>query len=110
MLCRWLKSFIVIAVVLFLMVLKYFYDSNAKSVEDYDVEEPFRTSINTKIVATGSLNPEEEIELKPQISGIIDEIPVEEGDLVQKGDLIAKIRIVPNRSVNKRGEDICCPS
>lgn len=89
-------SFIVVGVVLFLMVLKYFYDSNAKSIEDYDVEEPFRTSINTKIVATGSLKPEEEIELKPQISGIVDEITVEEGDLVQKGDLIAKIRIVPN--------------
>ncbi|WP_298237553.1 efflux RND transporter periplasmic adaptor subunit [uncultured Algibacter sp.] len=89
-------SFIVVGVVLFLIVLKYFYDSNAKSVEDYNVEEPFRTSINTKIVATGSLNPEEEIELKPQISGIVDDITVEEGDLVEKGDLIAKIRIVPN--------------
>jgi HlyD family secretion protein len=47
-------------------------------------------------VATGKLNPEEEIELKPQISGIVDEILVEEGDMVQKGDLIAKIRVVPN--------------
>jgi HlyD family secretion protein len=47
-------------------------------------------------VATGKLNPEEEIELKPQISGIVDKILVEEGDLVQKGDLIAKIRVVPN--------------
>ena len=89
-------SFIVVVVVLFLMVLKYFYDSNIKSVVDYDVEEPFRTSINTKIIATGSLKPEEEIELKPQISGIVDEITVEEGDLVEKGDLIAKIRVVPN--------------
>lgn len=89
-------SFIVVVVVLFLIVLKYFYDSNIKSVVDYDVEEPFRTSINTKIIATGSLKPEEEIELKPQISGIVDEITVEEGDLVEKGDLIAKIRVVPN--------------
>ena len=45
-------------------------------------EKPFYTSISTKIVATGSLNPEEEIELKPQISGIVDAILVKEGDMV----------------------------
>src|SRR5690606_4119169 len=67
-----------------------------KAIEDYKVEEPFYTSINTKAVATGKLNPEEEIELKPQISGIVDEIFVEEGDVVKKGDLIARIRVVPN--------------
>ena len=79
-----------------LVVLKYFKDSNSKSIEDFKVEEPFYTSINTKIVATGKLNPEEEVELKPQISGIIDKIMVEEGDIVRKGDVIAKIRVVPN--------------
>lgn len=78
------------------VVLKHFSDSNTKDIVDYKVEEPFYTSINTKTVATGKLNPEEEIELKPQIGGIIDKILVEEGDLVKKGDLIAKIRVVPN--------------
>lgn len=77
-------------------VLKYFKDSNSKGIEDFKVETPFYSSINTKIVATGKLNPEEEIELKPQISGIVDKIYVEEGDIVKKGDLIAKIRVVPN--------------
>ena len=79
-----------------IFVLKYFKDSNSKSVEDFKTAEPFYTSINTKTVATGKLNPEEEVELKPQISGIIDKILVEEGDIVQKGDVIAKIRVVPN--------------
>ena len=77
-------------------VLKYFKDSNAKDVVEYKTESPFYTTIDTKIVATGKLNPEEEIELKPQISGIIDQIFVEECDLVKKGDLIARIRLVPN--------------
>lgn len=85
-----------VVVVLLIFVLKYFKDSNSKDVVDYAVEEPFYTSINTKAVATGKLNPEEEIELKPQISGIVDKILVEEGDVVKKGDLIAKIRVVPN--------------
>ncbi|WP_397364757.1 efflux RND transporter periplasmic adaptor subunit [Olleya sp. R77988] len=90
---------IIIALVLLVLlavVIKYFSDSNSKSVVDYKVAEPFYTSIKTKIVATGKLNPEEEIELKPQISGIVDKIFVEEGDVVKKGDLIAKIRVVPN--------------
>ncbi|MEP1488152.1 MAG: efflux RND transporter periplasmic adaptor subunit [Algibacter sp.] len=85
-----------IVVIALIFVLKYFKDSNSKDIEEFKVEEPFYTSINTKAVATGKLNPEEEIELKPQISGIVDQILVEEGDVVTKGDLIAKIRVVPN--------------
>src|SRR5210317_2254194 len=87
---------VLVAVIALAFVLKYFKDANSDDIIDYNVEAPFYTSINTKAVATGKLNPEEEIELKPQISGIVDEIYVEEGDLVQKGDLIAKIRVVPN--------------
>jgi HlyD family secretion protein len=90
---------IIIGIVLLILlawVLVYFKKSNSAAVEDFKVEEPFYTSISTKVVATGKLNPEEEIELKPQVSGIVDKIMVEEGDLVLKGDLIAKIRVVPN--------------
>ncbi|MBT8272561.1 MAG: efflux RND transporter periplasmic adaptor subunit [Bacteroidia bacterium] len=86
----------IVLLVLLVMVLKYFKDANSEEIVDYDVEEPFYTNIDTKTVATGKLNPEEEIELKPQISGIVDVIMVEEGDMVKKGDLIAKIRVVPN--------------
>lgn len=86
----------IIIIILLAFVLKYFKDANSKDIVDYKTEEPFYTSINTKAVATGKLNPEEEIELKPQITGIVDKILVEEGDLVKKGDLIAKIRVVPN--------------
>jgi len=86
----------IVLLLLLVVVLKYFKDSNTEDIVDYETELPFYTTLDTKIVATGKLNPEEEIELKPQISGIVDKILVEEGDLVQKGDLIAKIRVVPN--------------
>jgi len=86
----------IVVLILLVVVLKYFKDSNAKEVVDYKTEQAFYSSLDTKTVATGKLNPEEEIELKPQISGIVDQIFVEEGDLVRKGDLIAKIRVVPN--------------
>ncbi|MFD2552052.1 efflux RND transporter periplasmic adaptor subunit [Bizionia sediminis] len=86
----------IVVLVLFVWVIKYFKDANSKTVEAFKTETPFFTSIKTKVVATGKLNPEEEIELKPQIAGIIDKILVEEGDIVKKGDLIARIRVVPN--------------
>ena len=91
-------KYIVIILVIFslLFVLKYFNDSNTASIVDYKTEQPFYTSIVTEVVATGKLNPEDEIELKPQVSGIIDKIFVEEGDIVMRGDLIASIRVVPN--------------
>ena len=78
------------------LVLKYFYDANSKSIIEFKTEIPFYTSLNTNVVATGKLNPEDEIELKPQVTGIVDVIYVEEGDMIEKGDLIAKIRVVPN--------------
>ena len=86
----------IVLLILLVYVLKYFKDSNSKDIVEYKTEQPFYSSVDTKIVATGKLNPEEEIELKPQISGIVDKILVEEGDIVQKGDLIAKIRVVPD--------------
>ena len=94
---NWIKYTVIILVVfLLLFVLKYFKDSNTASIIDYKTEQPFYTSIVKEVVATGKLNPEDEIELKPQVSGIIDKIFVEEGDIVMRGDLIASIRVVPN--------------
>ena len=77
-------------------VLIWFGKKNSKSVMQYETETPFKTNIVTKTVATGKVTPLEEVEIKPQISGIIDKIYVEEGAQVKKGDLIAKVRVVPN--------------
>ncbi|GGD19277.1 efflux RND transporter periplasmic adaptor subunit [Hyunsoonleella pacifica] len=87
---------VLLAVVALVFVLRYFMDANSKDIEEFDVAQPFYTTISSQAVATGKLNPEEEIELKPQITGIVDKIIVEEGDKVKKGDLIAQIRVVPN--------------
>jgi len=74
----------------------YFIKTNSKSAVTYDTKTPFVSTIELKTVATGKVIPEEEIEIKPQISGIIDKIFKEEGDNVRTGDLIATIRVVPN--------------
>ena len=55
-------------------------------------------ALKQKAVATGSILPLEEVLIKPNISGVIDEIYVEGGDYVKSGDLLAKIKVVPNLS------------
>lgn len=74
----------------------FFIKSNSKSSIVYDTTQAFISDIERKTVATGKVVPEDEVEIKPQISGIIDEIFLDEGVLVNAGDLIAKVKVVPN--------------
>ncbi|RTE55003.1 efflux RND transporter periplasmic adaptor subunit [Arenibacter aquaticus] len=80
----------------------FFIKSNSKSAITYETNNPFKANVEKKTVATGKVVPEDEVEIKPQISGIIDEIFLKEGDMVKAGDLIAKIKVVPNeQSLNQ---------
>lgn len=90
------KIILIIIAVLFVAALIWFGKKNQKSIVEYETEKPFRTTIVKKTVATGKVTPLEEIEIKPQITGIIDKILLLEGSTVKKGDLIATVRVVPN--------------
>ena len=79
-----------------LFAAAYFIKTNSKSITIYKTESPFISSIEEKTVVTGKVIPEDEIEIKPQISGIIQDLYVEEGDEVKQGDLLAKVKVVPN--------------
>lgn len=80
----------------------FFIKSNSKSAITFETQKPFIANIEKKTVATGKVIPEDEVEIKPQISGIIDQIYLEEGAKVKAGDLIAKIKVVPNeQSLNQ---------
>jgi HlyD family secretion protein len=74
----------------------YFVKTNSKTLIEYDVQVASIQNIEKKTVVTGKVIPEDEVEIKPQISGIIEELYVEEGDLVSNGDLLAKVKVVPN--------------
>ncbi|MFW6248518.1 MAG: efflux RND transporter periplasmic adaptor subunit [Bacteroidota bacterium] len=90
-------SLIVIVLLLFLGTIGFLYSKSRSKPEVFETEKPFYTDIIVKTVATGSIVPRNQIEVKPTVSGIIDEIFVTEGDLVEKGQIIARIRIVPNK-------------
>ena len=74
----------------------FFIKSNSKSSIVYDTETLITTTIEEKIVATGKVLPEDEVNVVPQIAGIIQELYVEEGDEILVGELIARIKVVPN--------------
>ncbi len=82
--------------VLLIVVLVWFGKKNQALSVNYDSQKPSKETIVDKTVATGNVTPLEEVDIKPQISGIIDKIYVEEGALVEKGTLLATIRVVPN--------------
>ena len=91
-------KYMLIAAILFgvLYAAVFFIKSNSKPAVQYDTETALITSIEMKSVATGKVIPEDEVEIKPQISGIIQTLYVEEGDNVKTGDLLAKVKVVPN--------------
>ncbi|NJB70936.1 HlyD family secretion protein [Saonia flava] len=74
----------------------YLYQKNSEDPVVYETEEPAKQTIIKKTMATGSILPLEEVLIKPNISGVIEEIYVEGGDYIKSGDLLAKIKVVPN--------------
>lgn len=74
----------------------YFYNKANTDPVVYKTETPFETAIVKKTVATGSIVPRREVQVKSQVSGTVEELHVEAGQVVKKGQLLAKIRIVPN--------------
>ena len=87
-----------IALIIFgaVFAMLYFIKTNSKPLAEYDIQSPTIQSIEKKTVVTGKVIPEDEVEIKPQISGIIELLYVDEGDLVTNGDLLAKVKVVPD--------------
>ncbi|ETK03793.1 RND transporter MFP subunit [Tannerella sp. oral taxon BU063 isolate Cell 5] len=64
-------------------------------VIEYEIVTPERGTVETKTVATGNVEPRYEILIKPQISGIISEVLKEAGQRVTEGEIIAKVKVIP---------------
>ena len=96
-----MKSFLKILTILLILVvfigtIFFLYNKSRKKPVVFKTATPFETSIIKKTVATGSVVPRKEIEIKPQVSGVVEEIYVEAGDTIAKGTRIAKIKIIPD--------------
>ena len=105
------KVIYIILGLLFLFALgkgiAYLVNSNKNKSEEFLTKKAVVQNMDDKVLATGKIVPREEIEIKPNIAGIIDKILVKEGDRVTIGQLIATIKIIPNVSdINAAQQDI----
>ena len=91
------KIFILVVIIgVFIFTIYYLYQKSQEKPVIYETTTAFKSNIVLKTVATGKVVPRKEIEIKPKISGIINDLYVKEGEIINKGDLIAKVKIIPN--------------
>lgn len=91
--------FVIIGVILFasgFWLGKYYYDKNKTQELTYNSSKPYYGDIELNTMATGTIVPRKEINVKSAVSGIVDKMYVGTGSIVKKGDLLAKIKIIPN--------------
>lgn len=95
---RILKYVMWIAIVcIFVFTFIYLYNNSKPKEKEYELVSPKTETIEKTTVLTGTIEPRDEIDIKPNISGIISELMVEAGDVVQEGQIIAKIKVVADQ-------------
>ena len=96
---KFLKVFLIsVTGVIFLGTLIFLWQKSHPKATLYDIVEVKTGTIEKKTVATGKVEPRDEILIKPQVSGIISQVLVEAGDKVKAGDVIAVVKVVPEMS------------
>lgn len=88
----------VVVIAIFAGTFVFLYNNSRQKPEVYETIPVEIGTIERNSVLTGKISPRDEIEIKPQISGIISEILIEAGDHVHEGDIIAKIKVIPNEN------------
>lgn len=88
-------ALLVLLGILILWTFVFLYNKSKPKVTVYETISPTIASLEKSTVATGKVEPRDEILIKPQISGIVDVVYKEAGQMVKKGEVIAKVRVVP---------------
>jgi HlyD family secretion protein len=91
-------TILLVIVLVFFGALYYLYAKNQESPVVFETDKTEVKTIIKNTIATGNIVPEEEVLIKPNVSGIIEEVYIKAGETIKAGDLIAKIRVVANVS------------
>ena len=83
---------------IFIGTFVFLYNKTQKKETTYEEITPSYKDLQRSTVATGTIEPRNEVDIKPQISGIVAEIYKEAGQSVQKGELIARVKVIPDMS------------
>ena len=93
---KYLKiTLLVIIAIILVGTFVFLYQKSKPKVIVYETLAAEVTDLEKTTVATGKVEPRDEILIKPQISGIVDEVFKEAGQSVKKGEVIAKVKVIP---------------
>ena len=79
-----------------LYTLKQLRDQEMEAEATFATDQAFMGDVVVQTMASGSVQPRQEILIKPQVSGIVREVMVEPGDVVAEGDVLAEVMLVPD--------------
>lgn len=88
-------AMLVLVALLFVWTFVFLYQKSQPKEIVYEVVTPEVADLEKTTVATGKVEPRDEVLIKPQISGIIAEVYKEAGQTVQQGEVIAKVKVIP---------------
>lgn len=93
---KFFKIFLLVLVAaIFIGTFGFLYVKSKPQVKTYEIVSPSVADIEKSTVATGKVEPRDEVLIKPQISGIIAEVYKEAGQPIRKGEVIAKVKVIP---------------
>jgi HlyD family secretion protein len=102
------RIFAIILILVFLalvgLTFRFLWKQSQVPPTTFTTELATTGDIIQKTVATGSIVPRQEVEIKPRVSGVIEQLFVEPGKLVKQGDQIAKIQIIPDAAGLNRAQ------
>lgn len=81
---------------LFIWTLYFLYQKSEEKPVTYKTEKPEIATIIKKTVATGAVVPRKEIAIKAKVSGIVEKVFVEAGKYIKEGEVIARVKIIPD--------------
>lgn len=93
---KYLKiALLVVVAALFIWTFVFLYQKSRPKVVVYETVIPEVTDLEKATVATGKVEPRDEVLIKPQISGIVSEVYKEAGQTIKKNEVIAKVKVIP---------------
>lgn len=91
---KWAITAIIAAV--FIGTFVFLYQKSRPTITSYEINTTSRMDLEKTTIVTGKVEPRDEVNIKPQISGIIAELYKEPGQTVHKDEVIAKVKVIPD--------------
>jgi len=74
----------------------FLWNKSRTKETQYETVLPEIRSIEKKTIITGTVEPRNEVAIKPQISGIIVKLYKEAGQMIKAGEVLAQVKVIPD--------------